>query len=272
MNHKWTQAQVNELLRLNREGVSNKEIAEKFGVTEAAVEGQRYYQLRKGKAKKQLTKQSKLRKKVNLLRKNGEAIDLSTIQVKKVDEGGWSINQRNTAYNLWKKGAKYTEIAQLFGVTKGAVAGQIHQAKYGKKTPKYLPTRKVGRPTKDKKLAALQAIQDRGAKAKAIAPEDPAFTAMYNKAPYLESAKNLVDVTIHMPSEVYMQMLADCETLGITTSEFILRKIAFASKVMKTASAPSAGVVPEIINQLSGVIPDIMQQVKKAVDLNGVSS
>lgn len=123
-NHNWTQRQRELVFRLVKKGNKYQEIAEKFGVSEGAIAAQ--VSIKKRQIEE--NKKSRLRKKVNQLRKAGAAIDLSSIQIEKVVDG-WNDKQRNLALSLWKKGAKYNELAEAFGVTRGSIASQIHIAR-----------------------------------------------------------------------------------------------------------------------------------------------
>ena len=123
-NHNWTQRQRELVFRLAKKGNKYQEIAEKFGVSEGAIAAQ--VSIKKRQIEE--NKKSRLRKKVNQLRKAGVAIDLSSIQIEKVVDG-WNDKQRNLALSLWKKGAKYNELAEAFGVTRSSIASQIHIAR-----------------------------------------------------------------------------------------------------------------------------------------------
>lgn len=246
MNHQWTQNQRNEVYRMAKKGIPYREIAEKYGVTEGAVAGQVYQY----KAEKKSNKQSLLRKKVNQLRKTGQAIDLSTVSVKKVD-GSWTETQRNQAFSLWKKGAKYDQIAELFGVTKGAVAGQIHQARYAKTSSaekSVTRTTRIGRPKKQ--------VSDY------IKDARLALSSTLEKLPkQTPSLSPTIQVSVSFPSDIYQSMLADCETLGITTSEWVLRKVAFSNRMKKATNVSE--VIPQIMNQV--LSPETISTVQKAM-------
>jgi len=121
MQHSWTKKQKAEVFRLAKNGTPYNQIADIFGVSPGAIAAQ----VSLARQEKDRRKQSRLRKKVNELRKKGLAIDISTVVVDKVVEGKWKNKHRTLALRLWKKGAKYDEIANLLGVTRGSVAGQI---------------------------------------------------------------------------------------------------------------------------------------------------
>lgn len=123
-NHNWTERQKQLVFRLAKKGNSYQEIAQILRVSEGAIAAQVSIK------KKQIEedKKSRLRKKVNQLRKAGAAIDLSSMQIEKIEDG-WNDKQRNLALSLWKRGAKYNELADAFGVTRGSIASQIHIAR-----------------------------------------------------------------------------------------------------------------------------------------------
>ena len=62
---------------------------------------------------------------------------------------GWNETQRQQAFELWKKGVKYADIAVLFGVSSGSVASQIY---HSKRVHDGLQTRRQGRPRGVKKF------------------------------------------------------------------------------------------------------------------------
>lgn len=123
-NQNWTENLRKKIFRLAKKGVKYQEIADKFGVSENTIS----YQISIVKKMIEEKRKSNLRKKVNQLRKSGAAIDLSTMQIEKV-QNGWNDKQRKLALSLWKRGAKYNELADAFGVTNGSIASQIHQAR-----------------------------------------------------------------------------------------------------------------------------------------------
>lgn len=123
-NQNWTENLRKKIFRLAKKGVKYQEIADKFGVSESTIS----YQISIVKKMIEEKRKSNLRKKVNQLRKSGAAIDLSTMQIEKV-QNGWNDKQRKLALSLWKRGAKYNELADAFGVTRGSIASQIHQAR-----------------------------------------------------------------------------------------------------------------------------------------------
>jgi len=123
-NQNWTENLRKKIFRLAKKGVKYQEIADKFGVSESTIS----YQISIVKKMIEEKRKSNLRKKVNQLRKSGAAIDLSTIQIEKA-QNGWNDKQRKLALSLWKRGAKYNELADAFGVTRGSIASQIHQAR-----------------------------------------------------------------------------------------------------------------------------------------------
>lgn len=135
-SHRWTETERKQVLREFITGTKQKDIAEKWNLTRSAVSSMISQYVKKNNLDKEKLKQTRLRKRVNRIRKIGEKVDFSKMDIKKIENGKWTYKDRVMADKLWKLGAKYDEIAQLMGVTKGVVAGKIRSIRMAKKQKK----------------------------------------------------------------------------------------------------------------------------------------